>query len=94
VERYCRSGKATEDNITRRMHIACWIPKDANTDAEYVKQIVLPMRQWCHERSSVLRYTYIAPLAYFDFSFTLLLLLLLLLSLLTFLFQRTPYSEQ
>ena len=40
VERYCRSGQATEDNITRRIHIACWLPKAANTQAEYIKRTV------------------------------------------------------
>ena len=27
---------ATDDRITLRMHIACWIPKATNTHSEYV----------------------------------------------------------
>jgi uncharacterized protein (DUF924 family) len=27
-------GQATDDNITRRMRIACWIPKATNTHSE------------------------------------------------------------
>jgi hypothetical protein len=29
VGEYCRAGQATDDNITRRMHIVCWIPNAA-----------------------------------------------------------------
>jgi hypothetical protein len=44
----------------RRMHIACWISKAANTLSEYVIHIFSPLQQWLHERASVLCYTYIA----------------------------------
>jgi hypothetical protein len=27
VEKYCKTGKATEDNKVRHMRTACWIPK-------------------------------------------------------------------
>ena len=31
VEKYCRTGHATDDSITRRMHFECWLPKATNT---------------------------------------------------------------
>ena len=36
VERYSRSGKATDDNIIWRMHFVCWITKTTDTHSEYV----------------------------------------------------------
>ena len=50
-----------------RMRVACWLTKATNTHSEYVIIIVLffSLRQWLHERVSVLRYTYIA---YHNFS--------------------------
>ena len=48
-----------------RMRIACWIPKAANKVAEYVIFIAFPLQQWLHDRTSVLRYTYIAYLVRF-----------------------------
>jgi len=40
-----------------RMRTACRIPKATNTHSEYVVLITLPLRQWLHERVSLLRYT-------------------------------------
>ena len=48
-----------------RMRIACRIPKATNTHSEYVILIAFPQRQRLHERSSMLRYTYIAYLVLF-----------------------------
>jgi hypothetical protein len=45
---------------TRRMRMACWIPKATKTHSEYVILIAFPLQQWLHERASVLLYTYIA----------------------------------
>ena len=50
VEEYCTAGQARDDSITRRMRIACWIPKDINTHSEY--DFLLP--QWLYERVSIL----------------------------------------
>jgi hypothetical protein len=36
VEKYYRAGQATDDNIIRRMSIACWITKATGTRSEYV----------------------------------------------------------
>ena len=40
--KYCTVRKATDDNIIRRMRIACWIPKATETHSEYVT--LLPSR--------------------------------------------------
>jgi hypothetical protein len=60
VEKYCRAGQATDDNVTRRMRIACSIPKATDNHSEYVLIIAFPLQQWLHERASVLRCTYTA----------------------------------
>jgi hypothetical protein len=36
VEKYSRTGQATEENIIRRMRVTCWISKATNIDSEYV----------------------------------------------------------
>jgi hypothetical protein len=41
----------------RRMRIACWITKAANTRSEYGILIRSPLQQCLHERASMLRYT-------------------------------------
>jgi hypothetical protein len=46
----------------RLMRIACWILKATNTRSEYVIILAFPLKQWWYERTSVLRYTYIAGL--------------------------------
>jgi len=43
-----------------RIRFASWMPKATNTYLEHVIRIALPLQQCLHERSSVLRYTYIA----------------------------------
>jgi len=45
-----------------RMRMACWITKATNTQSEYVIIIAFPLRQWLHERTSVMCYRYIACL--------------------------------
>ena len=62
TEKYGRDGQATDDNIIRRMHTACWIPKVTNTRSEYVLLIACPQQQWLLKRASMLRYTHIASL--------------------------------
>jgi len=36
VEEYGKARQATEDNITRRMHLACWMTETIDTHSEYV----------------------------------------------------------
>jgi len=45
-----------------RMHIARWIPKATNAYSDCVTHIAFPLQQWFHERTSLLRYMYIAHL--------------------------------
>jgi len=49
---------------TRRMRIACCIPKATNTHSEYVLLISIPRQLWLHVRVSILRYTYIVCLVF------------------------------
>jgi hypothetical protein len=46
------------------LRIACWIPKATNTHSEYIilVRIAFTLLQWLGERSSTLRYTYMACL--------------------------------
>ena len=62
VEKCGRARQATDGKITRRMRIACWVPKATNPHSEYVIPTAFPLQQWLHERPSVLRYTYIVCL--------------------------------
>jgi len=48
-----------------RMCVTWWIPNATNTHLEYVTVIALPLRQWLHELSLLLLYTYIACLLSF-----------------------------
>jgi hypothetical protein len=52
--------RGTDGQAIRRMRIAFWILKAANTHSEYVIFIAFPLQQRLHERASMLRYTYIA----------------------------------
>jgi hypothetical protein len=45
-----------------RVRFACWVPKATSTHTEYLIRIRFPQQQWLNERSSVLRFTYIAHL--------------------------------
>jgi len=46
------------------MRIACWISKatHTHTHTHYVIFIAFPLQEWLHERTSMLRYTYIVCL--------------------------------
>jgi hypothetical protein len=44
----------------RRIRIACWLPKAANTHSEYVIFTAFARQQWLHESASMLPHTYIA----------------------------------
>jgi hypothetical protein len=43
-----------------RMRIASWILNTTNTHSQYVILVAFQLQQWLHERTSILRYTYIA----------------------------------
>jgi hypothetical protein len=55
-KKYGGIGKATDDNIIRRMRVACWITKATGTHSEYVILFAFPRQQWLLERASVLSY--------------------------------------
>jgi hypothetical protein len=48
VKKYGRAEQATDDNIIRRMCIACWIPKATKTLSEYAILIAFSLQQWLH----------------------------------------------
>jgi len=58
VEKYCGAGQATDDHTIRHMRFASRINTATNTHLEYVIRIPFPQRQWLHERSSILHFTY------------------------------------
>jgi len=58
--RLCTAGQSTDDNMIRRMRLACWIPRATDTHSEYVTAIAFPQQQRLRERASILRHTYIA----------------------------------
>jgi len=49
-----------------RTRIACWITKATDTHSEYVTLTTFPLKQWLHERASMLRYTYSTLHVLFD----------------------------
>ena len=51
VEKFRRTGQATDGNIIRRMSPACWIPKATNTHSEYEIHIAFSMRHSLHKSS-------------------------------------------
>jgi len=53
-----------------RMYIACWMTKATNTHSRYVILIAFPLQQWLHERASVLSYTYIVCLVWYEVALT------------------------
>jgi len=60
VEKHCRAGQATEDNMA---HAHCMLDSKAtDTHSEYIIIIAFPLQQWLHECASLLRYTYTACL--------------------------------
>jgi len=51
VEKYCRAGQVTDDNIVWRTRITCWKSKATHTDSEYVILIAFLREQWLRERA-------------------------------------------
>ena len=56
VEKYCTAGQATDDNIIRRMRIACWTNNVTNARSEYITLVTCHLQQWCHQLSSNIRF--------------------------------------
>ena len=78
MEKYCTAREATDGNMAR---IACWITEATNTYSEYVILTVFPVRQWLHERASMLRYITLPILRVFQFLSLSILILTLFFSL-------------
>jgi hypothetical protein len=57
--KYGRAGQATDDNIIRRMRIACRVTKGTDAHTEYVIIIAFAGEEWLRERASFLHYTHI-----------------------------------
>jgi len=55
-EKKGRAEQATDDNVIRRMRVACWMTKATDTHSEYVILDNFPTQQWLRECGSVLRY--------------------------------------
>ena len=53
-KKYGTAGQATDENIIRRMRIACWITKSTNTHSEYVTLNDFTQHKWLRERAPVL----------------------------------------
>jgi hypothetical protein len=51
VENYGTARQATDDNIMRRMRLACWITKAVDTHSEYVIIIAFPWQASLGERT-------------------------------------------
>ena len=54
MEKCGTAGEAADDNISKRMLIACWITRATNTHSEYVILNALRRQQCLYERVSVL----------------------------------------
>ena len=48
---YGRAGQATDDNLIRRMRVACWLPNATNIHSKYVILIASPLQQYLHDRT-------------------------------------------
>ena len=59
VEKYCRTGQATDGNMA---HAHCMPDNKGNSHSQYVILAAFLLQQWLHERSSILCCTYIACL--------------------------------
>jgi hypothetical protein len=54
VEKYDTAEQATDDNVNRHMHIACWITKATDTHSEYVILFAFLQQQSYYEWTSML----------------------------------------
>jgi hypothetical protein len=52
---YGRAGQTTDDNIIRRMNIACGITKATDTHSECIVLLAPRRQQWLHERALMFR---------------------------------------
>ena len=62
VEKCCRAGQWTVDNIIWLMHIACCMPKSKSAQLRMCNNFSFPLQQWLHELASIWGFTGIACL--------------------------------
>jgi hypothetical protein len=67
-KKHGKVGQATDDNVIRRMRIACWLPKTTNTHSEYVIRIPFARLQWLGKRALML-HLYVHRLTYINLCF-------------------------
>jgi hypothetical protein len=65
VAEYGRAKQATDDNVMWRMRSACGITKAADIHSEDLIVIAVPLPEWLHERTSILRYIFDICLVHF-----------------------------
>jgi hypothetical protein len=66
MEKYCRAGRSTNVSMA---HAHCMLNiLRYNLSLGCVILLAIPRQQWLRERSSVLRYTYIASLLQLDYA--------------------------
>jgi hypothetical protein len=54
VEKCGRAGQTTDDDIMRRMRVACWVTKVTDTHSEYIILSTSPWQQWFRGSASLL----------------------------------------
>jgi len=66
VEKYGRARQATDENVMKFMHFACFKTKATNSHSEYGILIAFALQK-LHKRTSMLHYTCIAYPVLFEF---------------------------
>jgi hypothetical protein len=61
--KYGTARQATDDNMIRRLRLACWVTKASDPHSDCIILIVFPRRQLLRERASMLQYMYFASIA-------------------------------
>jgi hypothetical protein len=67
VKKYGRARQATDENVMKLMHFACFKTKATNSHTEYVILIAFVLQKWLDKRTFMLQFTYIAYLVLFEF---------------------------
>jgi hypothetical protein len=65
MEKYCRAGRPIYHAACALHDVYLRLHTHTHTHSEYVLLIALPLQQWLHERTLLVRYTYIAYLIFF-----------------------------
>ena len=60
MKKYGRAEQATDENITLRMRIACWIHKPTDTRRKHLRFVAFLLQHRLRKRASILDYKYSA----------------------------------